>query len=436
VTAPPTVSIVIATYDWSAALRYAIRSVLAQTFADFELLVVGDACTDDSAEVVAAVADARVRWHNLAANHGGQWGPNNFGLRAARGEWTAYLGHDDLWYPTHLETALRTARETSADMVAAVTILYGPPGSGIRGLTGVFVDDRYSPDDFVPPSSLLHRRSLAGGAGAWKDPATLALPVDWEFVRAAAAAGARIAPTNELTVFKFNAAWRRDSYRRKDTAEQEAMLSRMAGGSDFRPLELMSVLQAVIANRFVHDVAPPRAMTMPGATARHNRRVKGVEASYEGSELRRVDRSERFPPTERPGAFEWHDEEMDPEGRAFRWSGPVTRSRIEVPVWADRPLAVTVHVLSALRDDVVHTATLAMDGRTLPTTRTREDDGTYRLRAVVPAAAGAAPLGFDLVVATVQRPCDLGQSADRRWLGLAVSGVDVAPVDEAMISPI
>ena len=50
----PLVSVVIATFNWSAALRLAIRSVLQQTLGDFEVLVVGDACTDDSEAVVAA----------------------------------------------------------------------------------------------------------------------------------------------------------------------------------------------------------------------------------------------------------------------------------------------------------------------------------------------------------------------------------------------
>ena len=61
----PHVTVVMATHNWSTVLPYSIGSVLRQTFSDFELLVVGDGCTDDSESVVAAVGDPRVRWINF-----------------------------------------------------------------------------------------------------------------------------------------------------------------------------------------------------------------------------------------------------------------------------------------------------------------------------------------------------------------------------------
>jgi glycosyltransferase involved in cell wall biosynthesis len=63
----PAISVVIATYNRSRALAHAIESVLGQTFTDWELIVVGDACTDDTAEIVARYveADPRVRFVNL-----------------------------------------------------------------------------------------------------------------------------------------------------------------------------------------------------------------------------------------------------------------------------------------------------------------------------------------------------------------------------------
>ncbi|MEO5819169.1 MAG: glycosyltransferase family 2 protein, partial [Vicinamibacteraceae bacterium] len=118
----PRVTVIIATYNWSNVLRYSVGSVLGQTFADFELLVVGDGCTDDSADVVAGMCDPRVRWINLPTNTRHQSGPNNEGLRQAHGEIIAYLGHDDLWLPHHLDAVVGALDRTGSDLAYALAI--------------------------------------------------------------------------------------------------------------------------------------------------------------------------------------------------------------------------------------------------------------------------------------------------------------------------
>ena len=85
----PAVTVIIPTFNWCSVLPFSIGSVLRQTFTDFELLVVGDACTDDSEAVVSAVGDTRVRWINLTTHVGHQSGPNNAALRGARGRLVA-----------------------------------------------------------------------------------------------------------------------------------------------------------------------------------------------------------------------------------------------------------------------------------------------------------------------------------------------------------
>ncbi len=115
-TQPPHVSVITATYNWSSVLRYAIESVLGQTPTDFEMLVVGDGCTDSSAEVVTSFNDPRLRWHNLPENTGHQSAPNNAGLAMARAEFIAYLGHDDLWYPIHLAKMVNMLESSDADV--------------------------------------------------------------------------------------------------------------------------------------------------------------------------------------------------------------------------------------------------------------------------------------------------------------------------------
>ena len=67
---------------------------MRQTYSDWELLVVGDSCTDDTEEVVAQFGDARIHYRNLQENCGDQSGPNNAALRMATGRYLAYLNHD------------------------------------------------------------------------------------------------------------------------------------------------------------------------------------------------------------------------------------------------------------------------------------------------------------------------------------------------------
>ena len=74
-----------ATYNRPAVLAFAIRSVLAQDFADWELIVVGDRCSEATGVLVGSFADRRIRYINLALNTGEQSGPNNVGIARARG---------------------------------------------------------------------------------------------------------------------------------------------------------------------------------------------------------------------------------------------------------------------------------------------------------------------------------------------------------------
>ena len=98
----PLVSVLISAYNWSSVLAHAFSSALGQRYPAFEVIVVGDVCTDDSEQVVRAVGGGRVRWENLPENSGSESAPYNRGIELARGEYVAYLGQDDLWHPDHL----------------------------------------------------------------------------------------------------------------------------------------------------------------------------------------------------------------------------------------------------------------------------------------------------------------------------------------------
>jgi glycosyltransferase involved in cell wall biosynthesis len=95
----PLVSVIIPTYNRAAMVAEAVASVTAQTFRDFEILVVDDGSTDDTFEAFASYQDLRVLRHS---SRRGVSAARNSGAVAARGEWLAFLDSDDLWLPDKL----------------------------------------------------------------------------------------------------------------------------------------------------------------------------------------------------------------------------------------------------------------------------------------------------------------------------------------------
>lgn len=100
----PTVSVIIPTYNRAALVQEAVASVLAQTFTDFELLVVDDGSTDATVQVLAPY-QGRLRLLRLPARQGVS-AARNRGVQEARGEWLAFLDSDDLWLPHKLARQL------------------------------------------------------------------------------------------------------------------------------------------------------------------------------------------------------------------------------------------------------------------------------------------------------------------------------------------
>jgi glycosyltransferase involved in cell wall biosynthesis len=97
----PVVSVVVPTYNRAAVLTEMLASVRAQTFADFEVIVVDDGSTDDTGERVRALGEPRLRY--VRQDNGGVSSARNHGLRLAQGEIIAFVDSDDLWNPDTLE---------------------------------------------------------------------------------------------------------------------------------------------------------------------------------------------------------------------------------------------------------------------------------------------------------------------------------------------
>jgi len=417
---PPKLSVIIATYNWSSALRCSIPSVLYQSFADFELLVIGDACTDDSEAVVRSFDDPRVSWHNLPERAGSQSGPNNFGLLIARGEYVAYLGHDDVWHPDHLRNLLAVVERERAGLGCSVAAMYGPRGSGIRGISGVLANGVDSPIEFFPPSSIMHRRGLL----IWNMPAGNSLPVDCDLLYRARALGTKIVSSGFLNVFKFNSAWRRDSYRLRDTTDQESILRRLQENpAACVEAELIDLLRASLEMRLLHS----RMATSQTETFRAEiKRFRGLESEPPPANPSQT----RFHPDFSFGALEWYPPEETAEWGVIRWSGPALESTMVLPVAPSDNFRLRIQVLNWFPTPIEEELELFVNDAPVDYTV----DG-FQL-TVNPIAGNGEPVRICFAVKRTRSPHfeSNGQSKDTRWLGICLNWVEIEEIRTAASS--
>jgi glycosyltransferase involved in cell wall biosynthesis len=275
----PRVTVVIPTYNWATVLPRSIGSVLAQTMADFELLVIGDGCTDESEQVVRAVRDRRVSWHNLPQNGRSQVGPNNLGLQLARGPYVAYLGHDDLWLPDHL-SLLCAALDAGAPLVHGHQLRVDPGRQPY-----VFPGEQwvYQPADWLPPTSMMHRRDDARHVGGWRFPVPGQHhdPESDLWDRLAAALGTPVC-LPEVTSVKLPAGLRAGVYRERPCDEQAAWWARIQAASDSESFVAAALADPSLRppERYSPDAVAPEftGAVRADAIERHRagRRTKGL----------------------------------------------------------------------------------------------------------------------------------------------------------------
>lgn len=97
----PKISVVIPLYNKGFIISETLNSVLAQTFTDFEVVIVNDGSTDNSFEIVSNFTDKRIKL--FQQKNKGAAAARNLGIEKATGELIAFLDADDFWYPNHLE---------------------------------------------------------------------------------------------------------------------------------------------------------------------------------------------------------------------------------------------------------------------------------------------------------------------------------------------
>jgi hypothetical protein len=223
----PLISILIPTYQSFATLRdRAIPSILSQTYEHWEILIVGDAAPPETAEVISAFGDSRIRYENLPMrgpypdDEYDAWlvtavPPFNAALRMARGRWVSPFADDDALRPDALAHVLTEARTHRHELCYAKLLLHArdgtqeeigayPPGLGKAGISAGMQGGLFH------AGLRFFEQELAD--------AIFRTPSDWSMIRRMLRAGVRIGFLDEITCDYF------PSYRGED----------VPGGQPFR----------------------------------------------------------------------------------------------------------------------------------------------------------------------------------------------------------
>ncbi len=141
----PLISVVIPTYNRADLIGQTINSVLKQSYTNLEIIVVDDSSTDNTKTVVEGINDARIRYFLHSTNQGGA-AARNTGIKAAEGEYIAFLDSDDVWVNNKLELQLASIKQSSNPhkVVSYTQAFYS--ASGISESTYNAFDDQF----FVP----------------------------------------------------------------------------------------------------------------------------------------------------------------------------------------------------------------------------------------------------------------------------------------------
>ena len=164
---------------------HSIPSVINQDYKNWELIVVGDGCADETEQVVNSFGDSRIRFFNLEKNSGQQATPNNFGMSKARGQFVAFLNQDDLFFPDHLSKSLEEIEKSEADflIVPGIKVMSSKKEDFEKGnfqvqLCSVHPDGRYSTNVFSVASTWFFKQELIRKLGPWLvDILSCVLPV-------------------------------------------------------------------------------------------------------------------------------------------------------------------------------------------------------------------------------------------------------------------
>ncbi len=185
----PLVSIVTPTFNRAHTLQRAIDSVLAQTYNDWELIIIDDGSTDNTQELVKGIGEKRVKY--LHKENGGPSKARNYGIEHATGKWIMYLDSDDELLPKCIETMLDWANKNPTVAFAfprsTRTLELYENGTLVKSVDDsgdtppeFTIQDIFNRNAGFSPNGFMHLRKAYEAGIKWDED--LALMEDWELM--------------------------------------------------------------------------------------------------------------------------------------------------------------------------------------------------------------------------------------------------------------
>jgi len=168
---PGRISVIIPTYNRGKVLERAIKSVLAQTYTNFELIVVDDGSTDNTSRILSKFAE-KIRYFSKL--HGGVSSARNFGLEKSEGTWVAFLDSDDYWLPEKLERQMQYLQENPEILIVQTDEkwirrgIYVNPMKKHRKYSG-WIFPQCLPLCIVSPSAVLVHQKVFNDVGVFDE---------------------------------------------------------------------------------------------------------------------------------------------------------------------------------------------------------------------------------------------------------------------------
>ena len=178
----PEVSVIMPTCNRAKLVERSIRSVLCQSFKNFEFIIIDDGSTDGTDIVIATIADKRIRYFRNSSSKGGSQA-RNIGIERAKGKYIAFIDDDDSWDEAKLDLQVKAAKNTQADLIYT-GCRYVDQTSGeviksrVPSRRGDLFSDLLTANHVGPTSTVLLTREIIERAGAF-DP-DLPSCQDWD----------------------------------------------------------------------------------------------------------------------------------------------------------------------------------------------------------------------------------------------------------------